>query len=75
MQVQHGNDEVLEKGNRTMKNVRDITFRGGDRRAEKQSERVCKARYRMVRDACDGEEAQYEAFTVQKGRQDPIHIN
>ena len=67
--LQHGNDEVLEKGNRDMKRFRDMTFWGGGSSKAAQARPVMQTRYRLVRDARDGEEAQYEPYTVSRNRQ------
>ena len=38
--MQHGNDEVLEKGNRNMKRFRDMTYWGGDKLRARLSRRT-----------------------------------
>ena len=62
--LQQVNDEVLEKGNRDMKRFRDLTYWGGDSSKEAQQKTVMSKRYRLVRDAKDGEEAVYEQYTM-----------
>ena len=44
--LQHGNDEVLERGNLTMKHYRGLTFKGGDSAAS--AEAMVQTRYRLV---------------------------
>ena len=65
---QAGNDEVLEKGNRDMKRLRDMTFWGGDSSADAQAKKITATRYRVVTEAKDGEEAVYEPYTVEVTR-------
>jgi hypothetical protein len=44
--LQHGNDEVLERGNLTMKHFRGLTFKGGDSSAAAID--MVQTRYRLV---------------------------
>ena len=44
--LQHGNDEVLERGNLTMKHFRGLTFKGGDSSAAAKS--MVQTRYRLL---------------------------
>ena len=62
--LQPVNDEVLEKGNRDMKRFRDLTYWGGDSSKAAQETTVMQKRYRLIREASEGEEAVYEQFTV-----------
>ena len=66
---QVNNDEVLEKGNRDMKRFRDMTFWGGSSKLGKRDEKVKQMRWRMIREALNGNEAEYESYVVQVPRQ------
>ena len=55
--LQQGNDEQLEKGNRDMKNFKELTYFGGNSSKEEQARKVTQTRYRFVSEAHDGEEA------------------
>ena len=51
--LEHGylqtvNDEVLEKGNRDMKNFRDLTWWGGSSKLQDQNTKVVQTRYRLA---------------------------
>ena len=52
--LQHGNDEVLEKGNHTMKQFRDMSYRGGS--SEADAPPIIQRRYHKVREATDTED-------------------
>ena len=71
---QTGNDEVLEKVNRDMKRFRDMTWFGGDSSKTAKATKVKQTRYRLIRAARDGEEAEYEEYTVEVPRQDASWI-
>jgi hypothetical protein len=65
--LQHGNDEVLEKGNHTMKKFRDMSYRGGNSSADAAP--IYQQRYRKVQEATDTEPAKWEEFTMIKPNQ------
>ena len=71
-QLQHGNDEVLERGNLTIKNLRDMTFKGGD--SADDAAPMTQTRYRIVCGAKDGQPAVWESYTVVKPRQDSSQV-
>lgn len=63
--LQHGNDEVLEKGNCEMKRFRDMCYDGGDSSKEAQAGKtVMQTRYKLKREAGEGDEAEYEPYQV-----------
>ena len=65
---QHGNDEILEKGNLDMKRYRNMSYHGGDSSKEAQAVGVVQTRWRLVREAANGVEAVYEPYTVETSR-------
>ena len=50
------------------KRFRDMTWFGGDSSAEAQAKKITAKRYRLVREARDGEEAEYEEYEVKVQR-------
>eukprot|EP00965_Chrysotila_dentata_P153595 5076630-Pleurochrysis_carterae.AAC.4 len=61
----HGNDEVLEKSNRDLKNFRDLFFKGGSRTANKLPQKQKRQRRIQGWNKDDeGAESQYEEFEV-----------
>ena len=64
--LQHGNDEVLERGNLTMKHFRGLTFKGGDSAAGAKD--MLQTRYRLVSEKGVTPEV-WEAYDVIKPHQ------
>ena len=60
--VPSADDDVLEKGNRDMKNFKELTWLGGKSTTVAQATKVKQTRYRLIREARDGEEAEYEPY-------------
>ena len=65
---QHGNDEILEKGNLDMKRYRNMSFHGGNSSKDSQAAGVVQTRWRLVREAANGVEAVYEPYDVKTAR-------
>jgi hypothetical protein len=61
--MQHGNDEVLERGNLTMKHFRGMTYKGGSSTAD--AKLVKQTRYRLVSEKGAVPEV-WEAYEVLK---------
>ena len=51
-----------------MKRYRDMTYHGGDSSKEAQATVVKQTRFRLVREAADGNEAVYESYVVETKR-------
>ena len=51
-----------------MKRYRDMTYHGGDSSKEARATAEKQTRFRLVREAADGNEAVYEPYTVDKKR-------
>ena len=51
-----------------MKRYRDMTYHGGDSSKEAQAAEVTQTRFRLVREAADGLEAEYEPYSVKTKR-------
>ena len=67
---QHGNDEILEKGNLDMKRYRNMSYHGGDSSKEAQAAGVVQTRWRLLSEAANGVEAVYEPYDVKTTRVD-----
>ena len=65
---QHGNDEILEKGNLDMKRYRNMSYHGGDSSKAAMAAGVVQTRWRLVHEAADGIEAVYEPYSVETSR-------
>jgi hypothetical protein len=53
-----------------MKRFRDMTYWGGNSSKEARSKPVIQTRYRLIRPAADGAEAEYETYTENVPRQE-----
>ena len=53
-----------------MKRFRDMTYWGGDSSKAAQANVVVQTRYKLLREASDGVEAEYEPFQVEVQRQE-----